>query len=41
MKNPISTNRVFAEGLSPLTPLASNKREKGKQLNRRVELVLN
>lgn len=36
----ITANRLFAEGVGPLTPVANNKTEKGKQQNRRVELVL-
>jgi len=33
-------NRLFAEGVGPLAPIANNKTEEGKQQNRRVELVL-
>jgi len=36
----IPMGRLFAEGVGPLAPVASNKTEEGKQLNRRVELVL-
>lgn len=36
----IGKTRLFAEGVGPLAPLASNKTEEGKQQNRRVELVL-
>ena len=35
----IAENRLFAEGVGPLAPVASNTTEEGKQLNRRVELV--
>lgn len=35
----ISPERLFAEGVGPLAPIASNDSEEGKQLNRRVELV--
>lgn len=36
----IDDNRLFAEGVGPLAPVASNLTEEGKQKNRRVELVL-
>jgi len=36
----IAKNRLFAEGVGPLAPVASNNSEEGKQKNRRVELVL-
>lgn len=36
----ILPGRLFAEGVGPLAPLASNETAEGKQLNRRVELVL-
>lgn len=36
----IATGRLFAEGVGPLAPVASNKTEAGKQKNRRVEFVL-
>ncbi|WP_350293954.1 OmpA family protein [uncultured Croceitalea sp.] len=35
----IASNRLFAEGVGPLAPVASNNTEEGKKLNRRVELV--
>lgn len=35
----IPENRLFAEGVGPLAPIASNATEEGKKLNRRVELV--
>ncbi|MBD0849314.1 OmpA family protein [Maribacter arenosus] len=35
----IPEKRLFAEGVGPLAPLASNATEDGKKLNRRVELV--
>lgn len=35
----INQNRLFAEGVGPLAPVATNTTEEGKQLNRRVELV--
>lgn len=35
----IPPNRLFAEGVGPLAPVASNNTEGGKKLNRRVELV--
>ena len=38
-KYAIATNRLFAEGVGPLAPVASNNTEEGKKLNRRVELV--
>lgn len=40
LKYAIKSNRLFAEGVGPLAPIASNKTEEGKQKNRRVELVL-
>ncbi len=39
-KHGIAANRLFAEGVGPLAPVASNNTEEGKQKNRRVELVL-
>lgn len=36
----ITKGRLFAEGVGPLAPLATNNTEEGKKLNRRVELVL-
>jgi len=36
----VAANRLFAEGVGPLAPVASNNTEEGKQQNRRVELVL-
>ena len=35
----IAEDRLFAEGVGPLAPVATNTTEEGKQLNRRVELV--
>ncbi|MEY8021639.1 OmpA family protein [Muriicola sp. SD30] len=35
----VSQQRLFAEGVGPLAPVASNATEEGKKLNRRVELV--
>lgn len=35
----ISEQRLFAEGVGPLSPLRSNATEEGKKVNRRVELV--
>ncbi|MFK8164673.1 MAG: OmpA family protein, partial [Lewinella sp.] len=35
----IPEHRLFAEGVGPLAPIASNDTEEGKKLNRRVELV--
>ena len=35
----IDTSRLQAAGVGPVAPLASNKNEPGRQLNRRVELV--
>jgi len=35
----ISPSRLFAEGVGPLAPIASNNSDAGKKLNRRVELV--
>jgi outer membrane protein OmpA-like peptidoglycan-associated protein len=36
----IPATRLFADGVGPLAPVASNATEEGKQLNRRVEIVL-
>ena len=38
-KHGVSGKRLFAEGVGPLAPVASNATEEGKKLNRRVELV--
>lgn len=38
-KYKIAEHRLFAEGVGPLAPIASNTTEAGKKLNRRVELV--
>lgn len=38
-KYAISPNRLKAYGVGPLAPVASNKTEEGRSLNRRVELV--
>ncbi len=35
----ISEDRLFAEGVGPLAPVASNNTQEGKSKNRRVELV--
>lgn len=35
----VASQRLFAEGVGPLAPLATNNTEEGKKLNRRVELV--
>ncbi|MDB4291977.1 OmpA family protein [Maribacter sp.] len=35
----IAPKRLFAEGVGPLNPVATNTTEEGKTLNRRVELV--
>ena len=35
----IAAQRLFAEGVASLSPVASNNSEEGKKLNRRVELV--
>lgn len=35
----ISPDRLFPEGVGPLAPVSTNETEKGKKLNRRVELV--
>lgn len=35
----IAPQRLFAEGVGPLAPVATNSTDKGKALNRRVELV--
>lgn len=35
----IAANRLFAEGVGPLAPMASNASEEGRRKNRRVELV--
>ena len=35
----VDSNRLFAEGVGPLAPVATNATETGKKLNRRVELV--
>lgn len=35
----VATSRLEAHGVGPLAPVATNKTEDGKQLNRRVELV--
>lgn len=36
----IKVGRLYAEGVGPLAPIASNKTDEGRQKNRRVELVL-
>jgi len=35
----IAENRLEAKGVGPLSPVATNRNEEGRQLNRRVELV--
>jgi len=39
LKYNIAEYRLYAEGVGPLAPVASNTTEDGKRLNRRVELV--
>lgn len=39
LKHGIAETRLFAEGVGPLSPVATNATEAGKKLNRRVELV--
>lgn len=36
----IAATRLFAEGVGPLSPVATNATDEGKKLNRRVEVVL-
>lgn len=36
----IAENRLMPEGVGPLVPVATNRNEKGKKKNRRVELVI-
>lgn len=38
-KHSISPNRLFAQGVGPLSPISTNETEAGKKLNRRVEFV--
>jgi len=38
-KYKIRPNRLFAQGVGPLAPIATNTTEEGKKLNRRVEFV--
>lgn len=40
-KQGLSSKRVAASGIGPEKPIFSNNTEKGRQLNRRVELVIN
>jgi len=40
VKVPGAAKRLSAHGVGPLSPVASNEQDKGRQLNRRVELVL-
>ena len=40
VKAPDAASRLSAHGVGPLSPVASNEQDKGRQLNRRVELVL-
>lgn len=35
----VASKRLFAEGVGPLAPVATNTSDDGKTLNRRVELV--
>lgn len=37
--NGVSKNRLTAEGVGPFAPVTTNETEKGKKLNRRVEIV--
>jgi outer membrane protein OmpA-like peptidoglycan-associated protein len=39
-KYQIAKTRLIAQGVGPLSPVASNKTEDGKAKNRRVEMVL-
>ncbi|MFK7812543.1 MAG: OmpA family protein [Maribacter sp.] len=39
LKYGVISKRLFAEGVGPLNPVATNTTEAGKTLNRRVELV--
>ena len=41
VKRGISSNRIDARGYGPAFPVASNDTEGGRQLNRRVEIVIN
>jgi len=38
-KHGVRSERLFAEGVGPLAPIATNSTEEGKAMNRRVELV--
>jgi outer membrane protein OmpA-like peptidoglycan-associated protein len=38
-KYTVAAARLHADGVGPLSPLASNKTEEGRAKNRRVELV--
>lgn len=35
----ISAKRLITKGIGPLSPVSTNKTDKGRQHNRRVELV--
>ncbi len=37
----VSINNVFAQGMGPANPVASNSTPQGRQMNRRVDLVVN
>ncbi|MEL0583609.1 MAG: hypothetical protein AAES65_01850 [Candidatus Thiodiazotropha sp. (ex. Lucinoma kazani)] len=39
-KFPDTAKRLSAHGMGPLSPVATNEQENGRQLNRRVELVI-
>jgi outer membrane protein OmpA-like peptidoglycan-associated protein len=40
VKNGISSNRISTRGYGPTRPIASNKSEATRQLNRRVEMIV-
>jgi len=37
----VSINNVFVQGMGPANPVASNSTPQGRQMNRRVDLVVN
>lgn len=39
-KVPGTAKKLSAHGIGPLSPVATNEQENGRQLNRRVELVI-